>query len=86
MSVKTFANAVNKQFPSLYKPDEYPTVFVNDNGTFISAEGSTDVPVAEYYEPRWGMFGIRQEIYDLAGKHGVFLEWVNPGCIGCYPK
>ena len=56
------------------------------DGPFVlSAEDNVDRVWADYWQGEFGLFGVAQDVCDIAEKHGLFCEWINPGCVGFYP-
>jgi hypothetical protein len=60
----------------------------DDNGNFsIDGEHPESYLWCDYYDghtiPDWD-FGINPKIGQILSKHGMFVEWVNPGRLAVY--
>lgn len=54
----------------------------------INAEAESAAQWVNYYAPNqtgWS-FGVSPVIDEVLGAHGLFAEWINPGCLGVYEK
>ena len=70
MSIKTFVTAARKIGA---------TIFDHDGEYVLSAEHGDGL--ADYYND---VEQISPKLSALEAKHGVYLEWQNPGCLSIY--
>lgn len=80
------------------KLGEFPSVlFQRDNTWYVSAESDVTAALADFYEEHVreyrdehgrirNAFGISDSLHAVATRHGMYWEWVNPGCIAAYEE
>ena len=47
----------------------------------ISAEDNETDICADYNNQAYGLFGVKQEVFNVLDDNGLYAEWINPGVL-----